>query len=148
MASGAVGAVTGGVGARLAIRAADGAIAATAATAGTAAIGGLANGVGTLASDFASGGETSIADAAVSVGGALSAGIGAKVANKAVAALNRQERMGGMAETIADTTRTSMGRRAGERAEAGVSFTEVTGSSFPEAVVKGTQTIPREERSQ
>ncbi|MDB0047797.1 hypothetical protein N9F21_04135, partial [Porticoccaceae bacterium] len=66
--AGAVGAVTGGIGGRLATQAIKGTISASKAVKTTAAVGGAANGVGVVVSNAVDGKATTITEAAVAVG--------------------------------------------------------------------------------
>ena len=75
-----VGAITGGVGGRLAASAATRTISVGEAVAGTAATGGAANGVGSVVGDVANGESVSVTKAVVATGvGAITAGVGAKL---------------------------------------------------------------------
>ncbi|ACE84971.1 RHS repeat-associated core domain-containing protein [Cellvibrio japonicus] len=113
--AGAVGAVTGGIGGRLATQALQGTISASKAVATTAAVGGTANGVGTVASNAIDGKATTATEAAVVVaGGAAGAGAGAKIANQVASKLDNLGKSSGLGQHISDTTRASYGGGAGE----------------------------------
>jgi hypothetical protein len=135
--AGAVGAITGGVGGRLATQALQGTISASRAVATTAAAGGAANGVGTVASNAIDGKATTATGAAVAVaGGAAGAGAGAKIANQVASKLDNLGKSSGLGQHVADTTRISYG---GGAAEKGASLGEGLGNAGVEAAANIAQ---------
>lgn len=135
--AGAVGAVTGGVGGRLATQALQGTISTTRAVATTAAAGGAANGVGTVASNAVDGKATTATEAGVAVaGGAAGAGVGAKMATQVASKLDDLAKSSNLGQHIADTTRASYG---GGAAEGGASLGEGLGNAAAEAAANIAQ---------
>ena len=135
--AGAVGAVTGGVGGRLATQALKGSITASRATATTAAAGGAASGVGAVTSNAVDGKATTPTQAAVAVaGGAAGAGAGAKIANRVASKLDNLSKSSNLGQGIADTTRSSYGGGAGE---IGSSAGETAGTAATEAAANLAQ---------
>lgn len=124
--AGAVGAITGGIGGRLATQALKGTISATRAVATTAAVGGVANGAGVVVSNTIDGQATTATEALVAVtGGALGAGAGAKFANRFASHLDELSASGGLSPLISSTTRPAY---FGAATEARVSFSEALGN--------------------
>ena len=135
--AGAVGAVTGGIGGRLATQAIKGTISASKAVKTTAAVGGAANGVGVVVSNAVDGKATTITEAAVAVaGGAVGAGAGAKVANRVASKLDNLSKSSNLGQGIAETTRSSFGGGAGE---IGSSTGETAGVAVAEAAANIAQ---------
>ena len=135
--AGAVGAVTGGIGGRLATQAVKGTISASKAVTTTAAVGGAANGVGTVASNAIDGKATTATEAAVAVaGGAVGAGAGAKIANRVASKLDNLSNSSNLGQGIADATRSSYGGGAGE---IGSSAGETAGAAATEAAANLAQ---------
>ncbi len=101
-----VGAITGGVGGRLATQALKGTISASSATTSTAIVGGTANLAGTVVSNAIDGNSTSLTEGAISFGGGtVGAGTGAKFGNKLAARLDEIERNNSFGALVSDTTR-------------------------------------------
>lgn len=115
LVAGAVGAVTGGVGGRLATSAAKGAITTATAVKRTAAVGGVTSASGSAAQSLLNGEVPGPKNVAISGAvGTLTVGVGAKIGNAPIAKLEKMADAGGLAENIANTTRTAITGRAAE----------------------------------
>ena len=135
--AGAVGAVTGGVGGRLAAQALKGSITASKAIKTTAAVGGAAGGVGKVTSNALDGKTTTATEAAVAVaGGAVGAGAGAKIANKAASKLDNLAQSSNLGQGVAEATRASYG---GGATAGGSSLGEGLGTAGTEAAANAAQ---------
>lgn len=104
----AVGAVTGGLGGKLATNAMKGSITAASAVKQTAAAGAAASAIGNGVKSLANGEAPSAGDMAGAAGaGALGSGAGAKLGVSAAAKLDRMSKGGGVAANVADSTRST-----------------------------------------
>ncbi|WP_462168140.1 RHS repeat-associated core domain-containing protein [Pseudoalteromonas lipolytica] len=125
----AVGAVTGGVGGRLASSAAKGTMSVSNAVATTASVGGTASGAGAVVAGELNGKSATAGQVgAAVVGGTLGAGAGAKIATGFAKTLEKG--FGGLNSAISSTTRSGM---VGDTVEAGTSAVQRTGEVAAEA---------------
>lgn len=128
----AVGAVTGGIGGRLATNAAKGKIRTSTAVRETAKVGGAANAAGSRAASVANGEAPDAVEMAVAgVAGAAGGMAGARIGNASTARLERMADAGGIPGRVADATRAA---GVGRATEASTSFGQVTVDAAAAAV--------------
>ncbi|WDE08087.1 RHS repeat-associated core domain-containing protein [Thalassomonas viridans] len=125
----AVGAVTGGIGGRLASSAAKGTMSVSNAVTTTASVGGTASGVGAVVAGELNGQSATASEVgAAVVGGALGSGAGAKIATGFAKTLEKG--FGGLNSAISSTTRSGM---IGDTVETGTSALQRTGEAVAKA---------------
>jgi len=130
LVAGAVGAVTGGIGGRLASSAAKGTMSVGNAITTTASVGGTASGVGAVVGGELNGqSATATQVGAAVVGGALGSGAGAKLATGFAKTL--QKGFGGMNSQVASSTRSGM---IGDAVATGSSGVQKVGEVAAEAI--------------
>ncbi|ADN75521.1 ParB-like nuclease domain protein [Ferrimonas balearica DSM 9799] len=127
--AGAVGAVTGGLGGRLASSAVKGTMTVGDAVVTTASIGGTASGVGAIVAGELNGTPATAGQVgAAVVGGTLGAGAGAKLASSFANTLNKG--FGALNNSVSSTTRSGM---VGDTVESGASAIQRSGEIAAEA---------------